>query len=186
MGGSRSLARLADECGITERQAEYLSSRYEWVARAADFDSHVAGEGEQAFVDAAREMGARQALEAQELQQQALASLRGMDPASMSARDAIRLYQVASDIERLARGEPTEHVRTDGQLGGQLDSPASRALEMLANPRAARLAAELTSELLGEHDPDPAADARFREAQRARWEEWEARTQRELAGRQQP
>jgi hypothetical protein len=143
MGAERSTAAVGRALGKSKTLMDRWSSEHAWVFRAAAFDAHVAGAGEQAYVDEARAMAERHAREAQDLQRHALEKLQAMDPAELSPRDAIRLYEMAAELERLSRGMPTEHVQTDGT-----SAPPSLALATLSDPESARLAGELSMRVL--------------------------------------
>jgi hypothetical protein len=140
MGAERSTAAVGRALGKSKTLMDRWSSEHAWVARAAACDAHVAGAGEQAYVDEARAMAERHARETLDLQRRALEKLEAMDPAELSPRDAIRLYEMAAELERLSRGMPTEHVQTDGTA-----PPTSLALATPADPETARLTGELSS-----------------------------------------
>jgi hypothetical protein len=113
MGATRSTVRVAHEVGKSTRLIEGWCSRYRWVERAQAFDTYLAQHASDAYASVAEEMAARHAREAMALQEQALAKLRALDPSTLTPREATRLYEMAVQVERLARGEPTQHTRSD-------------------------------------------------------------------------
>jgi hypothetical protein len=110
----------------------------------ATLDAEAAGRIGEAYCDSVAAMNARHIEAAMRLQEQALAHLQ-TDGRVLTNREALRMLELATELERLARGEPTEHVQTDGTTAAP---PTSLALASLADPESARLAAELSMRVL--------------------------------------
>jgi hypothetical protein len=63
-----------------------------------------------------QEMNERHAKEGLALQQKGIERLGTLPPEQFSPSDAIRAINDGVRLERLARGEPTEHIRQEGDM----------------------------------------------------------------------
>ncbi len=112
LGPRRSLAKLAEAGQSSLRYLELWSAKYGWVRRAAEYDAEheAALEAERVrreadAEEARREMLARHAQEAKDLFVLAVRRLEYLAEAGgLDASSAVRLVQVAVQVERLARG----------------------------------------------------------------------------------
>jgi len=123
LGPGRSLARLrqqhGNEKGWSRAGLEALSQRWRWVARAEAWDEEQDRLRRQAQSEAIREMAERQARDGLDMQKLARTAMRKWlkeDPESgqltlattLRPAEAARLYELGFDVERVARGEPTQ------------------------------------------------------------------------------
>lgn len=95
---------------------ESWSSAFHWQDRLLDLERQAAERDREEQLKALREMNERHAREGLALQQKAVDRLRGLAPAEISAAEAVRALVEGVRLERLARGEPTEHIREEGEV----------------------------------------------------------------------
>ncbi|WP_194522383.1 hypothetical protein [Cellulosimicrobium sp. JZ28] len=136
-GAARSTARVAQELGKTKTLVDRWSSRWQWVARAAEHDAALHREEDAAMRERARTMGRRHADAAAALMVRALRALQAVTPQEIAPRDAVRMFDVATRVERDAlgiAGAPQLLELAIGPVDG-LDPEANRE-------RMARLVAE--------------------------------------------
>lgn len=88
---------------------EAWSSVFHWQDRLLDLER-------EAQVQALREMAGRHIKEGLALQQKGVERLQQLPTSKMAANDAIRAVIEGVRLERLARGEPTEHIKEEGAL----------------------------------------------------------------------
>lgn len=144
MGANRSLAKVAEKLGKSETLMQRWSGQHEWVNRAADFDGHLDEEVVDAQEKARREMAERHAKLAQAALTRVAQRLGDLDPEDLKPGDIARILEVATKLERLSRGEPSEHVegtvtRRDLPLDIQkLSDDELAQLEALADAAAKR------------------------------------------------
>lgn len=122
MGTARSLAKLAAVNGRNTayvRQLEKWSSDYKWVERAKQYDIERA-EARRLKHDAEiEEMNARHAEMGMDLQERAQAQIKKLiDAKAFGSMASVQMLKMGTDLERLARGEPTEHTELTGKDGG--------------------------------------------------------------------
>jgi len=125
MGAQRSLVKLRQphkgEKGWTRRAVEDLCERRRWVSRAAAWDDEQDRARLEAQNRAIAEMTERQARDGLDMQKLARGAMTGWvtkDPQTgqfvlareLSPSETVRLYRVGFDVERMARGEPTERA----------------------------------------------------------------------------
>lgn len=135
LGPNRSLAKTAKALGdasVTVRQLETLSARWRWVARAEAWDAMVDAERRRANVQEIVEMDKRQAALASGFQAKLIESLQNTNWANVSVAEQARMLDVASRLERLARGADT--VRHGGKIEVEKAklTPAERRAAMIA------------------------------------------------------
>ena len=102
------------------RQIFSWSSQHNWVERVNDFDIRFEIQQLNENIELSREMTCRHAGLATQFQRAALEALEGMHLKDIGASDAIRTFEVAVRIERLARGEATERQELSGINGGPI------------------------------------------------------------------
>lgn len=108
LGPDRSVRELHRRLGGSLGRIGTRASRWRWHERAELYDAEQVRVRRSAEEKARVEMGERHAQIAMGLQQRALARLQQIQPESLDARDVARFLDVATRLERLARGEPTE------------------------------------------------------------------------------
>lgn len=104
LGPSRSLAAVGRSSGRSRALLERWSSRWRWVARAAEHDAAIHRAEDAAMRERARTMGRRHADAAAALMVRALRALQAVPPEDIAPRDAVRLFDVAARVERDALG----------------------------------------------------------------------------------
>jgi hypothetical protein len=128
--------------GWTRPALEYLSNRWRWVARAAAWDNEQDRLRLEAQAKVTAEMAERQArdgLDMQKLARGAMAKWLKQDPETgqltlgreLSPSETTRLYRLGFDVERLARGEPTQRTASQEEPPMTLDEMKRRAKEQM-------------------------------------------------------
>ena len=130
---------------------ETWSSAFHWQDRLLDLERRAAEWDREELLKALREMNERHAKEGLALQQKGVERLGTLTPEQLSASDAVRALVEGVRLERLARGEPTEHIRQEGEMvHGHVD------LGRFTNEELRRLAelAERCETGVGETEPE--------------------------------
>jgi hypothetical protein len=146
LGPQRSLLKLRQmhvrDKGWTRPALEYLSNRWRWVARAAAWDNEQDRLRLEAQAKVTAEMAERQArdgLDMQKLARGAMAKWLKQDPETgqltlgreLTPSETTRLYRLGFDVERLARGEPTQRTASQEEPPMTLDEMKRRAKEQM-------------------------------------------------------
>ena len=159
LGANRSLEALHDvlqedpsRIGLKQPPSrstlEAWSSAFRWQDRLLDLERQAVAQDREDQLKVLRDMNERHAREGLALQQKGIERLGTLPPEQLSASDAVRAVIEGVRLERLARGEPTEHVRQEGEmLHGHIDlrsftNEELRRLAELAGRRAARAGEE--------------------------------------------
>ena len=133
MGAHRSLEALhralkenPSVIGLTRAPSrstlEAWSSAFHWQGRLLDLERQAAEKDREELLRTLQDMNARHAKEGLALQQKGVERLGTLSSEQLSASDAVRALVEGVRLERLARGEPTEHLRQEGEmLYGHLD-----------------------------------------------------------------
>lgn len=111
----RSLQRLAKELGLSLDHLKKLSTKNDWVSRAAAYDEYLdelAREQNEAEIIKMRK---NHALLASQMITKAAKRLLTMPEEEITAADLVRLVDVGVKIERLSRGESTENRQISGE-----------------------------------------------------------------------
>lgn len=141
LGPTRSLRRLAARDSAQNlRQLQTWSSAHDWVDRCGSWDEHLDEERRLTLIEEAREMTRRQATIGQLMLARAAERLRTLDPQTLTVTEAVKLIDVGSRLERLARGEPTD-------IGEQRVETAGSRLDVLALLRRAPQIADILDEI---------------------------------------
>ena len=125
LGPGRSLERLyrrlqeqPDLIGLSRGPSrstlDIWSSALHWQARLQDLEREARLRDQEAQIQALREMNDRHIKEGLTLQQKGIERLSQMSPNELPPSDAIRAVMEGMKLERLARGEATEHVKQEG------------------------------------------------------------------------
>jgi len=172
LGANRSLSRLgrlhADEAGWSLRALEELSVRWRWGARAAAWDEEQDRARRQAQLEAIQEMAERQARDGadmQKLARGAMARWLKTDPQTgqlvlareLGPSEACRLYVTGFQVERTARGEPTQV--TEQRIAGEVEYDDERIAAGIAFALAQSVADEPGMGGSGEENSLPASPA---------------------------
>jgi len=100
----RSLAEVGRKLGVSKTYVERLSAKFQWVDRASAFD-RAQDEVDQAWrARRVREMNDSHAEIAATALRKVAARLETIDASSLRAADIARLLEIASRVERMARG----------------------------------------------------------------------------------
>lgn len=127
LGPGRSLealrkALLDDPSGNGLRRApsastlESWSSAFHWQDRLLDLERDARERDREAQLRALQEMAERHVKEGLALQQKGVERLQQLLPPDMNPGDAIRAVIEGVRLERLARGEPTDNIRQEGDV----------------------------------------------------------------------
>ncbi len=111
MGPNRSLEKTRQKIGKPAGYIRWLhtwSSKYDWVTRAQAYDDYIERKKREEKEKAILEMAERHARLAMAFQQRVAQRLQEIDPAELSPADMARWLDIATKLERLSRGEPTE------------------------------------------------------------------------------
>jgi hypothetical protein len=101
---------------------EAWSSAFHWQDRLLDLERQARQRDIEDQVRALSDMKERHIKEGLALQQKGIERLNQLSPGDMAAQDAIRAILEGVKLERLARGEPTEHILQEGvALHGHVD-----------------------------------------------------------------
>jgi len=84
------------------------SSQYDWVTRAQAYDDYIEKKKREKKEKAILDMAERHAKLAMAFQQRVAQRLQGIDPLELSPSDMAKWLDIATKLERLSRGEPTE------------------------------------------------------------------------------
>jgi len=84
------------------------SSKYNWVARCEAYDDYLERKKREEKEAAILKMAERHAKLAMAFQQKIAQRLQEVDPLELSPSDMVKWLDVATKLERLSRGEPTE------------------------------------------------------------------------------
>lgn len=121
MGDGRSLAKLNNQYGKKPsyiRQLQKWSAEHDWQSRIKQFSQEQAEERSaklQAEIDEMNERHVRLAIEQQEKATKQIQSL--INAESFGSQAVVQLLKLATDLERLARGAPTEREEITGKDG---------------------------------------------------------------------
>ncbi len=117
--GDRSLRRVATEVGKDFALIGRWSSAHGWTARVAAWDLHQDRIRQRAHEQAILAMSERHAQLATAFQGKIVERLRAIQPAELSPADLVRWFEVASKVERLARGlDGSQRMEVTGAGGG--------------------------------------------------------------------
>lgn len=145
----RSIRGLAEQLGVTRKSLEPMSAKFDWVARAEEYDSYildcVAAQNTAQIV----KMHEKHAAIAEQMLRKATGRLLTMADEDMDANAVVRMVDVGVKVERLSRGEPTENrtVTHGGSL--EVDNATRADLSALSDEELSKLA-----ELLEKSSPD--------------------------------
>jgi hypothetical protein len=171
MGVERSIRLVAQQLGKSEGLLQGWSSKHEWVRRAAYWDNEQDRVRREAQLEEIAEMSRRQATQAQAGQtvmmqpflaliekirsQQLDLSAMGQDDLYALALQASLGYRRMVEIERLARGEPTDIISSEVSVQHRVIQERLELAAQIRDNPAARTAVYRLLEALG-HEAAPA------------------------------
>jgi hypothetical protein len=111
------------------------SSKYDWVARAQAYDDYIEKKKREKNEKEILEMADRHARLAVVFQQKLVQRLQEIDPAELSPADMARWLDIATRLERLSRGEPTEIGKQEvqGQVTQKHEYDITHRIEQYAD-----------------------------------------------------
>lgn len=122
LGPARSLSKLSESNQQYAKSIPLLkrwSSEHNWQERVKQYDAERAEEKRLKHDAEIEEMNQRHAEMGMTQQERALEQIKKLMAAkSFGSMAAVQLLKLATDVERLARGEPTEHTSLTGKDGG--------------------------------------------------------------------
>lgn len=123
LGVGRTLARVAQECGVSYATVQTNAIDFAWRDRVDAWDREMERVRVIAHREAISDMKKRQVNESKALQQKAIERLKTMKPSELKPRDVLSFIAEAAKIERMALGQPTEIVQSNSKtdLLGSLD-----------------------------------------------------------------
>jgi len=109
LGPNRSLEKVR-RSGVktTLRWLQHWSAKYNWVERARAYDDYLERRKREEKEKAILDMAERHAKLAMAFQQRVAQRLQEIDPSELSPADMAKWLDIATKLERLSRGEPTE------------------------------------------------------------------------------
>jgi len=117
LGPGRSLEKAAQAMGYKSRKNFSIwHSKYEWVKRAEAYDEYLERRKREEHEKAILEMAERHARLAVAFQQKIAQRIQMIDPNELTPQDLARWLEIATKLERLSRGEPTEIGRHEVNL----------------------------------------------------------------------
>ncbi len=110
LGPERSLEKLRQKLAKSRSRATLTrwSSKYNWVERARAYDDYIDKKKRAEHEKAILKMVERHAKLAMAFQQRIEERLKKINPEELGPADLVRWLDVATKLERLSRGEPTE------------------------------------------------------------------------------
>lgn len=152
LGPERSLAKLAVKVGRSTgyvRQLERWSSEGQWVERAKQFDRERAEEKRRKQDAEIERMNERHAMIGTTQQAKAIKQIEELIAAKkFGSQASVQLLKLATDIERLARGAPTEHIEQSNAATTEWSGVYATVTRVLKTfPEAALAVAEALEQL---------------------------------------
>jgi len=111
LGAERSLDKAlaaANKKPTNRRHWARWMDKYNWLERARAYDDYLERKKREEKEKAILEMAERHARLAMAFQQRVAERLREINPSELSPSDMVKWLDVATKLERLSRGEPTE------------------------------------------------------------------------------
>lgn len=110
MGLDRTLAKAGEKCGRAKQTMANFSMTWKWADRVAAWDREQDRQAQKAQLDAIKTMRKRHADLAQAALAKTARALARIPEDEWKAGDIARMMEVASKLERLARGDVSEVI----------------------------------------------------------------------------
>lgn len=110
MGASRSIVKVSRELGKNRVTLEEWSTKYDWVKRCAAWDAEKDRVARETQIKDIIEMRQRHAAIAKKMMDTADHALEHIRPDEVSTNEIARLVEIASKLERIARGDAGEVI----------------------------------------------------------------------------
>jgi hypothetical protein len=142
LGPERSLDKalsVANKKPTNRRHWSRWMEKYRWYERAQAYDDYIERkerkEKEKAILEKADEMADRHVKLAKAFQQRIAQALQQIDPAQLSPSDMAKWLDVATKLERLSIGEPTEIGKQEvqGQVTQRYEYDITQRIEQYAD-----------------------------------------------------
>ena len=121
LGINRSIAKVVKTLGKSKALLEGWSSKYDWVERAAQWDSEQDRVARQQQLEDIKKMRKRHAELASTMLSKAAEALQHLQPEEIKATDVSRMVDVASKLERVSRGDVGDVI--EERDGGEAINP---------------------------------------------------------------
>lgn len=123
MGPGRSLSQVAEKLSKSETLIARWSGTYDWVERAAEWDSEQDRIARKAQLDEIIKMRKRHAKIAERALEKVAEAIENIQPIGMKDSDVARLMEAASKLERISRGDVGDVV--EERDGGEAINPVT-------------------------------------------------------------
>jgi hypothetical protein len=120
----RSQAEVAKRLRKSKQLIGRWASRYAWLIRAAAYDRHMDHLWQQEVVHRRRTIAERDLGVAGLMLNKVVQRLQSIDANTLTARDLATWVTVATQVARLALGEPTSTIQVSGKEGAPVDIEA--------------------------------------------------------------
>ena len=118
MGAERSYAKSGKKLGKSKTIIERWGRVYRWAERIEAWTDEQDRLTREALIKGITAMRKNHTDVAYEMLQKARAALQSLPLEEMTMTDVARAVDVASKLERLSRGEPTERTESRNEIGG--------------------------------------------------------------------
>ena len=110
LGAERSLTKAGELVGRARQTMSVFSMKWKWVERCAAWDAELDRQARQAQLDAIKKMRKRHADLAMAALAKTARALARIPEEEWKAGDVARMMEVASKLERIARGDVSEVI----------------------------------------------------------------------------
>jgi len=146
LGPDRSLEKTRQKLGKSAGYTRWMhtwSSKYDWVTRAQAYDDYIEKKKREEKEKAILDMAERHAKLSMAFLQRVAQRLQQIDPSELSPADMAKWLDVATKLERLSRGVPTEigKQEVEGQVTQRYEYDITQRI--ISDPEAVHLAEQL-------------------------------------------
>jgi len=146
LGPERSLDKALSEANKKPTNRRHWSrwmEKYRWYERAQAYDDYIEEKKREKNEKAILDMADRHARLAMAFLQRVAQRLQQIDPSELSPADMAKWLDVATKLERLSRGEPTEigKQEVEGQVTQRYEYDITQ--KIISDPEAVHLAEQL-------------------------------------------
>ena len=135
MGPARSQTKVAKILGKSSNLINRWCRQWRWVSRAAAWDAEIDRINLVARAEAVKQMQERHASIASEALDRVVERLKSIQSEELTPADTAKWLEVATKIERLSRGEPTEIGKQElsGRVINKHEYDVTEAIEQYAD-----------------------------------------------------
>lgn len=118
LGKIRSLQKAGRKQGESRAKKAICqwSAKYNWVARANAYDDYIEKKKREQNEQEILQMNETHAKVAMLMIMKVLAKVKSVDPETLTPMDAAKWIDVASKLERVSRGEPSDKIDMDAKI----------------------------------------------------------------------